>query len=228
MNFLQLTQAVKRESGLGMGSSIVAYASATGDDLRMFNWVNWAARDITLAREDWRWRRGSATLPSTTAIANAYSAFSLTDFASWKAAGLQYKPSTYRVADGIATERELAWMDYDQFRKQFFLGAQATGSVQYWSISPSEEFLIGPTPDSAHFVRADYVKDFTDMAADADTPALPARFHTLIVWRALMEYGGFDAASEVYQRAEKNYTLGWPQLVQSQMDMPTIMSRALA
>lgn len=228
MNFLQLTQAVKRESGLGMGSSIVAFASATGDDLRMFNWVNWAARDISLAREDWRWRRGMATLASTTSIANAASAFGLTDFASWKGPSAQYKPSAYRVSDGLSAERELTWVDYDQFRKQFYLGAQSTGSVQYWSVSPSEEFLIGPTPDAAHFIRADYVKDYTEMTADADTPPVPARFHMLIVWRALMEYGGFDAASEVYQRAEKNYTLAWPQLVQSQMDRPTITARALA
>lgn len=228
MNFLQLTQAVKRESGLGMGNSIAAFASATGDDLRMFNWVNWAARDVTLSREDWRWRRGSATLASTTAVANPAASFGLTDFASWKGQGGHYKPSAYRVADGVGSERELAWLDYDQFRKQFFLGAQAPGAVQYWSVSPQEEFLIGPTPDSAHFIRADYVKDFTDMAADADVPQLPARFHMLIVWRALMEYGGFDAASEVYQRAEKNYTLAWPQLVQSQMDQPAFAARSLA
>lgn len=228
MNYLELVQAVKRESGLGAASSIVGIASAQGDDLRMFDWVNWAARDITLAREDWRWRRGMATLPSTTSITNAASAFSLTDFASWKGEAREYKPSAYRVSDGVATEKPLTWLEYDQFRKMFFTGTHATGNLQYWSISPAEEFLVGPTPDSAHFIRADYIKDYTDMTADSDIPLIPARWHMLIVWRALMEYGGFDAATEVYQRAERNYTLSWPQLVQSQMDQPSIGSRALA
>lgn len=228
MNFLQMAQAVKRESGLGPAASIVAYSSATGDDLRMFDWVNWAARDITLSREDWRFRRGTATLASTTSIANTSTAFGLTDFASWKGENRLYKPSTYRVTDGITQEKDLTWMDYDSFRKAFLTGYHTPGSVQYWSISPSEELLIGPTPDSAHFVRSDYIKDYTDMAADADTVLIPPRFHMLIVWRALMEYGGFDAAGEVYQRAERNYTLGWPQLVQSQMDTPTIAARSLA
>lgn len=228
MNFLQMVQAVKRESGLGSAASIASYTTASGDDLRMFNWVNWAARDITLAREDWRFRRGMATLASTTSIANTSTAFGLTDFASWKGANSTYKPSAYRVADGVSQERELEWMDYDTFRKQFYTASHSAGTVQYWSISPSEEFLVGPTPDSAVFLRADYIKDYTDMAADADTASIPSRFHMLIVWRALMEYGGFDAAGEVYQRAERNYTLGWPQLVQSQMDTPIIAARALA
>ena len=228
MNFLALAQAVKRESGLGMESSIVSYTTATGDDRRMFQWVNWAARDITLSRENWRWRHGAATLASTLTQANAASLFGLTDFASWKAASKEYKPSAYRISDGASTEKPLAWLEYEQFRQMFTVGSQTTGSAQYWSISPSEEFLIGPAPDSAHFIRADYVKDFTDLAADADIPSIPTRFHMLIVWRALMEYGGFDAAGEVYQRAERNYATDWADLARSQLIMPTFAARSLA
>lgn len=227
MNYLQLAQAVKRESGLSGGGPI-SLSAAIGDDDRIFKWVNWAARDVTLAREDWRWRRGSATLASTTSMTNAAAAFGLTDFASWKDAAGLYKPSAYRIADGAQTEHELQWLTYDQFRKQFMIGTPATGSVQYWSISPTDEFLVGPAPDSAHFLRADYIKDYTDMAADTDVPALPTRFHMLIVWRALMEYGGFDAAGEVFMRAEKNYTLTWTSLVQSQLETPSMMARSLA
>lgn len=228
MNFLQLAQAVKRESGLGDASSVASITTAVGDDRRMFDWVNWAARDITLAREDWRWRRGSATLASTTAQANDSSDFLLTDFASWKKPSGFYRPSAYRLSDGLSSEQELQWLDYDQWRKMFTIGEQTTGCAQYWSISPNDEFLLGPAPDTAHFIRADYVKDYTSMTLDADVPAIPARFHMLIVWRALMEYGGFDAAGEVLQRASTNYMQAWPQLVQSQIEMPGITARALA
>lgn len=227
MNWLQLAQAVKREAALS-GGGPVAYSTASGDDARIFQWVNWAARDITLSREDWRWRRGAATLASTTAKANAYSAFGLTDFASWKPDSRFYHPSAYRVSDGIASEKPLMWLAYEDYRRQFLTGAPATGAVQYWSISPAEEFLIGPEPDGAHFVRADYVKDYTDLSADASTPTIPTRFHMLIVWKALMEYGGFDAATEVFQRAQLNYLQMWPQLVQSQLEAPSIVARGLA
>ncbi len=228
MNYLQLTQAVKRESGLGAANSIVSSTTATGDDRRMFDWVNWAARDITQAREDWRFRRGSATLVSTVNQSNTAADFGLTDFASWKSAGLVYKPTAYRLTDGANTEQALAWLDYDQFRQRYMVGSQTPGQSQYWSIAPDEAFLIGPTPDSAHFVRADYVKDYSDLTADAQIPSIPARFHMLIVWRALMEYGGFDAAGEVHQRASSNYNLMWPQLTQSQLEMPSFAARSLA
>jgi hypothetical protein len=46
------------------------------------------------------------------------------------------------------------------------------------------------------------------MTVDTDTPMIPTRFHNLIVWRALAEYGGFDAASEVFTRADRNYAMG--------------------
>jgi hypothetical protein len=205
----------------------VSITTATGDDLRIFNWVNWAARDIFLSREDWRWRRGAATLASTAASVNAASAFGLTDFASWLPANNIYKPSAYRVSDGANMEQALMYLTYDDFRQRFSVGAQTPGAVQYWSVSPSEEFLLGPQPDAAHFVRADYVKDYTAMALDADEPTMPARFHPLIVWRALMEYGGFDAAGEVYQRAERNYNMGYPKLAQSQLEAPSFAARSL-
>lgn len=227
MNWLQLTQAVKRESGLGSAASIAGYSTATGDDLRMFHWVQWAARDITLQREDWRWRRGSV-LATTATPANTPASMGIADFAGWKPANAQYKPSAYRVSDGVAMERELSYMEYDQFRKQFMLGTQTPGAVQYWSVSPSDELLLGPAPDSAHSVRADYAKDYTELTEDSSTPAIPARFHTLIVWRALMEYGGFDAAGEVYQRAQANYQSAWTQLTQSQLEAPGFIARSLA
>lgn len=228
MNWLQLAQAVKRESGLGMESTIVSYATAQNDNARFFQWAQWAARDLTLQREDWRWRRGSATLASTTNQTNTATDFGLTDFASWKAQTKEYRPSAYRVSDGVSTERELTFMSYELFRKNFILGAQVPGTVQCWSISPADELLLGPTPDAAHFVRADYTKTYVEMTGDTSTPAMPERFHMLIVWRALMEYGGFDAAGEVYQRAERNYTLGWPQLAKAQLEQPSLNARSLA
>jgi hypothetical protein len=222
-----MAQAVKRESGLS-GGGPVSIATATGDDLRIFSWLNWAARDITLSRPGWRFRRGTATLPSTILQANPASSFGLTDFASWKQESIKYKPSGYRVSDGAGMERSLTWMPYDDFRQQFLVGAQTAGSAQYWSVSPSEEFLIGPTPDSAHFIRADYVKDHTDMVTNDAVSIIPSSFHMLIVWRALMEYAGYDAASEVYQRAEKNYSPSMVQLIQNQMEPIGYAARSLA
>lgn len=230
MNFLQLAQMVKRESGLS-GGPVVSVATANGDDTRIFNWVNSAWQELFLEHESWRFRRGEALGETTTATMAATTAapgFALTDFASWKQSAGDYKPSAWRTADGQVTERGLYWLDYESFRRRFVVGVHNPGPVRYWTVSPDEALMLGPTPDAAHMVRAAYVKDFIPLALDADEPTLPARFHAMIAWRALRDYGGYDAASEVFQRADQNYKALWSALAQSQLQMPSFGAKPLA
>lgn len=230
MNFLQLAQAVKRESGLSGGGPI-SVVTATGDDARIFQWVNWAHRDICLMHESWLFRRGSA-LGETTVMAMPHDlsapGFGLLDFASWKPQSLEYKVSAWRTSDGQQAEQTIAYVPWDDFRTMYVMGAHQSAAVQHWSVDPSGQMQVGPTPDSAHKVRADYIKDVVDMTLDADTPMLPTRFHSLIVWRALLEYGGFDSAGEVYQRADRNYATGMPALLQAQLPQRWVAARGLA
>lgn len=230
MNFLQLAQSVKRESGLS-GGGPVSVVTATGDDARFFQWVNWAHRDICLMHETWLFRRGSA-LGQTTVMAMPHDlaapGFGLTDFGSWKPQNPEYRPSAWRVSDGQRLEQHLSYLPWDEFRARFVMGTHEAGPVKFWTTDPAGQLMVSPTPDSAHMVRADYIKDVVDMTADADQPMLPTRFQPLIVWRALTEYGGFDAAGEVMQRAERNYNTNLPALLQAQLPMRWISARPLA
>ena len=230
MNFLQLAQAVKRESGLS-GGAPASLATAKGDDARIFQWVNWAWRDIALMHESWFFRRGEA-LGETSAMVMSPTAsapgFALTDWATWKPQADDYRPSAWRLTDGQAAEYGLQYLPYDTFRRRFIVGVHSAGPVRFWSVDPSGDLLVAPTPDSAHQVRASYIRDVVDMTADADEPAMPQRFHMMIVWRALREYGGFDAASEVVQRADQNYNMLMSALTQSQLPAPGFGARPLA
>lgn len=230
MNYLQLAQAVKRESGLS-GGGPASVVTAAGDDARVFQWVNWAWRDIQLLHESWLWRRGEAlgqtdvaTLPHDLASPG----FGLTDFGSWMTESTGYSPSAYRLSDGQGLEMPLRFLTWDEYRARFVMGVHNPGPVQFWTVAPSGLMHVGPTPDSAHVVRASYIRDVQEMTADTDVPLLPSRFHPLIVWRALIEYGGFDAAGEVVQRAERNYQGMLPSLLQDQLPRRYIASRPLA
>lgn len=230
MNFLQLAQAVKRESGLS-GGGPASVVTATGDDARIFQWVNWAWRDIAMLHESWHFRRGSA-LGQTTSMEMPHDlaapGFGLSDFGRWKPQSQEYRVTAYRTSDGAQSERPLQFLEWDDFRSRFIVGAHDPGALAFWSTAPSGALMVAPTPDAAHMVRADYIKDVADMTADADIPALPGRFHSLIVWRALTEYGGFDAAGEVFQRATSNYANGLPALLQDQLPRRTFAARPLA
>jgi hypothetical protein len=210
MNFLQLARRVKKESGGLSGGGPAAFATATGADSLLFDWVNWAWRDIDLSREAWSWRQGAAQATTTAiAIPTGAGGFDIGDFATWRQATREYRPTAYRASDGPQATRQLHFIGYDRFRLMFQTGVHQPGAVQYWSTTPAGDFLIGPTPDAAHIVRADYIRTNTPMAADGAVPAMPERFHDSIVWYALREYAGFDAASEVWQRANKNYDSIW-------------------
>lgn len=215
---LTMARAVKRESGLGAGGSDPAsFATATGDDLRFFHWIIAAWRDIDLMHEAWSWRRGTGTaVTNGTRVLSPTADFGLADHASWLTPTREYRPSAYKTADGAVAETFLTWLPYDDFRSRYIVGTHTASGLAHWSIDPSTNaMLVGPTPDAQHTVRADYIKDHVALAADADVPALPSRFHSLIEWRALKEYAGFDAASEVWQRAEANYRSLFPALSQA-------------
>lgn len=231
MNLLELARAVKRESGLS-GGGPASFATAAGDDLRIFNWVIDTWQSIELQHEQWAWRRksaqattsGSMILPATAAAPG----FALTDFGSWKRQDNEYRPSAYRAADGQQAEQRLTWVEYEVFRRMFMTGVHQPGPLQYWSIAPIGDFLVGPTPDAEHVVRSDYIADAVRMSSEDDVPAMPTRFHDLIVWEALLQYGGYDAASEVVQRAGRNAGQLWPALRQAQLPQPTRQWRPLA
>ena len=185
----------------------------------MFHWVAWAWRDIDLMHEAWSWRRGSATATTngstTISPTGTIGGFDLTDFGSWLYPNSKYQASAYSVASGQASEQTIKYLEYDSFRMKFIVGTNAAAAIQYWTISPAGDFLVGPTPDQNYVVRAEYIKDHIAFAADADTPTLPARFHHLIVWHALQQYGGYDAASEIWQRADANLKSGMSALSQA-------------
>ena len=230
MNFLQLAQALKPESGLS-GGGPVSVVTSTGDDARIFQWVNWAHRDICLMHETWNFRRGAA-LGQTTVMTMPHDlaspGFGLSDFGSWKPQNPEYRPSAWRVSDGQQAEQYLSYLPWDEFRARFVVGVHQPGGIKFWTTDPAGQLMVAPTPDAAHSVRADYIKDVVDMTADADLPMVPTRFQSLIVWRALIEYGGFDAAGEVVQRAERNYSTNLPALLQAQLPARWISARPLA
>nr|HPL79494.1 hypothetical protein [Burkholderiaceae bacterium] len=74
----------------------------------------------------------------------------------------------------------------------------------------------------AYKLRIEYWKEPSELAADADTPDMPDRFHMLLVWAALQEVAKFDAAPEVLARAEKNHGALKFALTMDQSRLPTL------
>lgn len=200
-----MTKRAKVESGRS-GPEITAISGLTGDDARIAYWVDDAWMEIQRRPHGWKFMRKNLD-GLTVAGTRIYTAADLdagaADFGSWLPPATEH----YKVKAGYVggDKWDLRFVPWEKFRDAFELTTHEQGAPQYWSISPDDEFCVGPTPNDVYEIKAVYYRVPTHLVADSDTPDMPEAFHMIIVWRALMELAGFDAAPEVYSRASANF-----------------------
>lgn len=219
MNFLQLVQRAKRESGrLTAGPATVA--AAAGRDALLVDWVNeaWRAIQMMPAR-NWRWMRRTA-LAALSPGQGSYTPASLGIAALGYYARRTdaYAPTVFDPAT-LASEAPLSYLEYEQFRSAYIVGPQTSAWPQHWSTAPADgSLLLGPAPATALSLRIDYYSAPQELSADADVPEMPAKFHPLIVWATMSQVAGFDAAPETLARAYDNYQRDLSALINEQGD----------
>lgn len=185
-------------------------------------------------REDWLFRRGTATLATTTAAQLTAAAFDNdvnTDFGKWRPPTREYRPTCYTVSLGVSSEGRLSWLPYERFRAHYLFGSQSTGTPVHWTVGPDGALHIGPAPSEAVRLQFDYIKNYVDLADDNDAteiPLIPAIGHDAVVWLALLEYGGFAAASDAWQRAQTNYVSMLRTLASHSLEPRQFGAKALA
>lgn len=101
--------------------------------------------------------------------------------------------------------RQMAWDRFRGASGQEFEYERWWRPLVYWAISPDERLYIAPTPEEVFTLRASYYIKPTSFALNSDEPTFDGQYHLILVWRALMELASFDAAPEVYARAQMNF-----------------------
>jgi hypothetical protein len=201
MTFLELCKAVARESGTISGDRPTTVVGQTG---RLHNVVSWTAeayRMIQRERQDWRWLEGEFS-GNTVADQGDYTAANMgisSRFVGWRLgpSNARYSMSAYLTATGRTDEQWLIFSQWEEFEPTYRFGADATrtGRPVAFSISPSNQIALWPTPNAVYTVRGRYRKGAQTLAADNDVPEMPEENHYAIVWRALMLLGTFDEAA---------------------------------
>lgn len=202
MNYLQLCQRLRQEVGAsGTDSTVIG---ATGEWKRLCDWVNQAWVEIQQHHPEWNWMREEVTF-NTIANQAEYpyesAPLSLSDFARWR-------DDSFRIyLNDVGDEHLLQQMPYRDFRDVYLISTFKT-TYSYPSviaISPSDSLILALPPDQVYTVTGVYYKSPTEFTADANVPDIPSRSHMLIVYRAMQEYGFFESAPEVIQRASARY-----------------------
>jgi hypothetical protein len=197
MNFLQLAQKVALESGTvpGDGQPVTVF-NQTGRLAAIVRWTADAWLAIQNHRQDWRWMRGEFTSALSTGQSLYPPAIlGIADFADWTMREARPESNTLVIHDpavGLADEGRLIQLDYETFYHTQRLGPPTLGRPRFFAVTPGNELAFSPVPDKDYLIRGMYRKAPQVLQADADVPHMPARFHDLIVYRALVSLGTHD------------------------------------
>lgn len=207
MNYLALINRARVECGVsGASTPLVTAQNLTGESLRMAQWINSAWVDIQTAHEDWQWMRYPVQF-NTVTQQQAYTpteAGVASTFGNWKRDSFRCSS----VGQSYRDEQLLNYMEYTTFRNLYIYGNMRTTYARpvVVSIQPNDKSLaFGSIPDQPYVIVGEYYKKPTEFVANTDEPDLPTRFQLAIVYRAMMSYGGYEAAPEVYSRGEQEF-----------------------
>lgn len=219
--YLELCQKTARESGIVAGTQPLSVSGQTGLLLQIVGWVADAWTEIQNKRNAWSWMHApwSGTLTAGTGVYTAGS-FGLARHGRWigdDPVTRRYPTTLYLQAAGIADERPIFAIGYDDWLARYGRGVQVAARPVHYAVSPANELCFGPVPDAAYVARGRYTKSAQVLAANADTPECPTQFHDVIVHRARMKLAAHDEAPQQFQAAESEYNLLMGQLERHQL-----------
>jgi hypothetical protein len=220
MNLLQLTNQTRVECGVS-GPTLSSVQNLTGESARILAWVQQAWIDVQTSKEDWLFLRETFEF-NTVASQWEYTAANagLTDFGNWKRDSFRASSVNNLYRD----EQLLNYMDWTTYRNLYRYANMRNTLARpvVVSITPNKDLAFGSTQDQIYTINGEYYTQPVSLSADTDIPGIPARFHMIIVYRAMMYYAGYESAPEVLSRGEFEYRRLYSRMEIDQL--PTIVS----
>jgi hypothetical protein len=193
--FLTLCQEVARDSGTVSGTQPTTVTGQSGRLGKIVAYTAEAWTRIQNLHAAWRFLRKEFPATALTASGTARytgASWSITDLAEWITE--PHAVTLYKQSTGVADEGEIRCVEWLEWRRVYGRGAQTNGRPSCYTISPAGEFCLGLTPDDTYVINGEYRRTPQVLAANADEPLCPARFHDIIKFRALMLLDEHDEA----------------------------------
>jgi hypothetical protein len=217
MTLLQLTNRTMQECAVS-GGPLTTVANLSGEQLRILTWVQQAWTEVQEKHNDWQWMRSSnlagggvsfvpsagvpvtplGTGPGTVGVAAG-------NFGKWVTGTFR----TWLTSVGTNNETFLDDISYDEWRDAYMYGSLRTVQTRPVVIAPGPamQLCVGPPSDGTYTVTGDYYWAPTSMTSDSDTPTgLPSGYDMVIVYQAMLYYGGYESAPEVLDRGTVGYS----------------------
>jgi hypothetical protein len=224
MNFLQLVNQLRYECGVsGPALTTVAGQLAGSENARMVAWIQQAWNDIQTSKEDWLFLREPFQFNTVTQqqiYTPVEAGLTMATFGNWKRDSFRCSS----VGANYADEQLLNYMDWATFRNLYIYANMRFTYMRpvVVTIDPEKNLGFGAIPNIPYVIVGEYYTQPVQLTLDADVPAIPSRFHMIIVYRAMMYYAGYEAAPEVMSRGEFEYKRLYSRLDIDQL--PTVVS----
>jgi hypothetical protein len=206
--FLELCQRAAMDCGVSL-TGPADTTSQTGRLGQVVKWTNAAWIDIQTRANDWKFLRSSFTVATTsgdgkyayTDCTDVAAAVAISAFRCWCLESFK----VYLTSAGSDSETEIDFIEYDDWYRRYNTGAQSNSHPIHFSVDHDMGILLGPKPDGIYTLRGEYMKSATPMSGDDDTPDLPEEYRMAIVYRAMMKYGRYNSAPEVFNDGQAEY-----------------------
>ncbi|WP_277810689.1 hypothetical protein [Chromohalobacter canadensis] len=200
MTFLELCQRLRQEVGAA-GTGPAAVTGQHGEMQRLIGWVQQAWREIQAEQQEWRfaWAEGEVELSA------GFRDYSLpADFDRWVEDSLYIGDDRLRV------------LNYDDFRHRYREPADEQ-PISAATILPDMTMRLSRAPTTDATLTFEYYRTPQELTNASDVPRMPARYHLLIVYRAMIQYGLYENAPEVVQQGNSNASRMMRDLMQSEL-----------
>lgn len=227
MNFLSLVQRLALETGAELQANIddvtvvpaTAYGSSTEFSNRLITWIMQAwleIQDDQTGPATWKFMRTGGTMDLTVGILSYDIRQAIEDdegtdqydlLLPWVAA----VDSRYIwIVDGNTdplTKNKCYYVPPEHFFGDRNRQTDARGTASEFSFDADGCIVLNVSPDrTGLYLEFDYRLREQTFAVNADEPTgLPLKYHMIIVYRALLDYAGFDETDLQYKRAERLY-----------------------
>lgn len=126
------------------------------------------------------------------------------------------KLDSFSISDILADEGQsysstswerLPYVSYAEFLKMWLDRPHSVAKPRVVTIDNTGNYRFYPSPDDYYHIYFEYSKVPQTFSTYSDTPTgLPARFHKMISWRAVMSWADYEGQGQQFNRARNHYT----------------------
>jgi hypothetical protein len=182
MTFLEMVQKLHAKCGCA-GSQPSSVTNQTGEARRLVNWIIDADQEIQLLWVTWKFLWAQDTGRNTTN--NVATLAKPATLAYWDF-------DTFRI-NGESIDDVV---EYQKIRSEI-LDTTSRAQPSRVIVMPDKSLMFEPIPNGAYPFQADFYKVPVVLVAANDVSLIPVQFHNVVIGRAMMMYGNFEAAQEI-------------------------------